>query len=361
MTLEFGVWDQLQVYEVQRASTAAEAYELHFRQAQLMERVGFDYYWSLEHQGSYVGAVTAPTVYLAALAQHTERIHLGTMIWQLPFHNPVRLAQEVAMLDHLSRGRAEFGTGIGVHEHEFIRWGMSFYDRQEMSEEALDIIEMAWRDGRVTYEGKFWRFDEAIIQPMPYRQPHPPIWAAVHSPQAIAFAAKRNYHMAQNIDTDEVMAAKFAEWREAWKSHNHPGPMPKQFLMRVVHVAETDAKAREEAEPYLMEANSLGRELVSDSRVGFGENPRGMGHEDSPDIRERGRIFRESSKSYDFWIDNGLALIGSPETVARKVAEGVERIGYDHFAAKFHIGRMPAAMVESSIRLFGEEVIPAFR
>ena len=196
---------------------------------------------------------------------------------------------------------------------------------------------------------------------MPYQQPHPPIWAAVHSSRAIAFAAARNYHMAQNIDVDDVMIAKFAEWREAWTAHGHPGPMPKQFLMRVVHVAETDAKAREQAEPYLMEANSLGRELVASSRVGFGENPRGMGHEDSEDIRERGRVFRESAKSYDFWIDNGLALIASPETVARKVAEGAERIGYDHFAAKFHIGRMPAAMVESSIRLFGEEVIPAFR
>ena len=361
MTLEFGVWDQLQLYEVQQARTAADAYELHFRQAQLIERVGFEYYWSLEHQGSYVGAVTAPTVYLAALAQHTERLRLGTMIWQLPFHNPVRLAQDVAMLDHLSRGRAEFGTGIGVHEHEFIRWGVNFYERREMSEEALDIIEMAWREGTVTYEGKYWQFDEALIEPMPYQQPHPPIWAAVHSPQAIAFAAKRNYHMAQNIDTDETMAKKFAEWREAWKGHGHEGPMPKQFIMRAVHVAETDAKAREEAEAYLMEANSLGRERVASSRIGFGSSPRGMGNEDSEDIRERGRIFRESARSYDFWIDNGLAIVGSPETVARQIAAGAERIGYTHFAAKFHIGRMPPAMVESSIRLFGEEIIPAFR
>ena len=83
--------------------------------------------------------------------------------------------------------------------------------------------------------------------------------------------------MAQNIDVDDVMVTKFAEWREAWTAHGHPGPMPKQFLMRVVHVAETDAKAREQAEPYLMEANSLGSELVASSRVGFGENPRCLG------------------------------------------------------------------------------------
>ena len=107
-----------------------------------------------------------------------------------------------------------------------------------------------------------------------------------------------------------------------------------------------------------MEANTLGRELVAASRVGFGANARGVGTEDTPDIRERGRIFRESARSFDFWVDNGLALIGSPETVTRQIAAGRERIGYDHFAGKFHIGRMPNEMVERSIKLFGKEVIP---
>ncbi len=360
--LEFGVWDQMQTYEVMQAATAAEVYEKHIRQAQLMERVGFEYYWTLEHQGSYVGAVTSPQMFLLAVARHTESLRLGTMIWQLPFHHPIRLAQDVAMLDHLSGGRVEFGTGIGVHEHEFMRWGLDFYSRQEMSEEALDIIELAWRgDGTVTYEGKYWQIDEALIEPAPLQRPHPPIWAAVHSPRAIDFAAQRGYHMAQNIDTDESMAQKFADWREAWKGYGHEGPMPRQFLMRVVHVAETDELAHEQARTYLLEANTLGREIVSSSRLGFGSNPRGMGHEDSEDIRERGRIFRECARSYDFWLDNGLALVGSPESVARQIAEGREKIGYDHFAGKFHIGRMPHAVVESSLTLFGQEIIPAFK
>ncbi len=360
--LEFGVWDQMQTYEVMQAATAAEVYEKHILQAQLMERVGFEYYWTLEHQGSYVGAVTSPQMFLLAVARHTESLRLGTMIWQLPFHHPIRLAQDIATLDHLSGGRVEFGTGIGVHEHEFMRWGLDFYSRQEMGEEMLDIIELAWGgDGTVTYEGKYWQIDEALIQPPPLQKPHPPIWAAVHSPRAIDFAAQRGYHMAQNIDTDDSMAQKFADWREAWKGYGHKGPMPRQFLMRVVHVAETDELAHEQAQAYLLEANTLGRELVSSSRLGFGSHPRGMGHEDSEDIRERGRIFRECSRSYDFWLDNGLALVGSPESVARQIAEGRERIGYDHFAGKFHIGRMPHDMVESSITLFGQEVIPAFR
>jgi len=358
--LEFGVWDQMQTYEVFQAQSAADVYDKHIEQAQLIEKAGFGYYWTLEHQGSYVGAVTSPSVFLTAVARHTERLRLGTMIWQLPFHNPVRLAEEVAMLDHLSRGRAEFGAGIGVHEHEFIRWGMNYYDRQEMGEETMDIVEMAWSGEPVTYDGKFYKFNEAMIQPLPYQKPSIPIWAAVHSPRAIEWCAKRGYHMAQNIDTDDSMARKFADWRRLWREAGHAGLMPRQFLMRVVHVAETDAKAREQAEQYIMESNTLGRELVATSKVGFGVNPRGTGTEDTEDIRERGRIFRECSKSFDFWTDNGLAIVGSPETVTRKIIEGRERIGYDHFAGKFHIGRMPHDMVERSINLFGKEVIPAF-
>ncbi|MEK9658387.1 MAG: LLM class flavin-dependent oxidoreductase [Chloroflexota bacterium] len=358
---EFGVWDQMQTYEVQQASTAREVYEKHIKQAKLMEEVGFDTYWTLEHQGSYVGAVTSPQMFLLAVARATERIRLGTMIWQTPFHHPVRLAQDIAMLDHLSNGRVEFGAGIGVHEHEFIRWGLDFYKRREMGEEVLEVLHQAWTTGKVTFKGEFWNFEEALVQPVPLQKPYPPIWAAVHSPRSIEFAARHNYHMALNIDTDETMVKKFAHWRELWASFNHPGPRPRQFLMRVVHVAETDAKAREQAEQYLMEANTLGRELVAASKVGFGENPRGMGREDSEDIRERGRVFRECSKSYDFWIENGLALVGSPETVARKIAEGREKIGYNHFAGKFHIGRMPHFMVEKSLELFGKEVIPGLR
>jgi len=168
--LEFGAWDQMQTYEVMNSASAADVYEKHILQARLMEEAGFEYYWTLEHEGSYVGAVTSPSVFLAAVAQHTEKIRLGTMIWQLPFHNPIRLAEEVAILDHLSRGRAEFGAGVGVHEHEFMRWGMNYYDRQEVGDEMMDIVELAWSGEPVTYDGKFFHFKEAIVQPQPYQR-----------------------------------------------------------------------------------------------------------------------------------------------------------------------------------------------
>ena len=358
--LEFGAWGSIKPHDIERAGSAADAYEDHIRQARMMDDLGYGYYWIIEHQSSYIGAITAPSVFLTAVARATECIHFGSMIWQLPFHNPMRLAQEIATLDHLSRGRVEFGTGIGTHEHEFIRWGIDYQQRQEMGEEALKIIEMAWTQPEVTYNGRYWHYDEMLPTPKPYQQPHPPIWIAAHSLRAFEWAAERNNDVASNISTDEEMVEKYSHFRRIWEECGHPGSMPRQMLVRVVHVAETDEKARAEAEPYLLEYYSLGRELVSNTRVGFGSDPRGKAGDNTRYTRANGRVFQKSRESYDFWVDNNLALIGSPETVTRQIVESQGRIGFTVFGASHHIGAMPVAMVDSSIRLFGEEVIPAF-
>ena len=360
MAIEFGAWGAVRPYDIGRAGTASAAYEDHIRQAQLMDRLGYRYYWIIEHQSSYVGAITAPTVFLTAVACATEQIHVGAMIWQLPFHNPMRLAQEVATLDHLSKGRVEFGTGIGTHEHEFIRWGIDYYQRREMGEEALNIIERTWTQSEVTYRGRYWQFEEMLPMPKPYSDPHPPIWIAAHSLRAFEWAAERNNDVASNISTDEQMVEKFEHFRKIWAEYGHPGPMPRQMLVRVVHVAETDEKAREEVEPYLLEYYGLGRELVANSRVGFGSDPRGKGTDDTRYTRANARVFGECRRSYDFWIDNGLALIGSPDTVGRKIEEGQKRLGYTVFAGSHHVGRLPTPLVDNSLKLFGKEVIPAF-
>jgi len=133
-----------------RSVVAADIYEQHIREVQLAESLRYSSYFIIEHQNSHVGQITAPSVYLCAVAQHTSRIRIGTMIYQLPLHNPLRLAQDAAMLDHLSRGRLEFGAGLGTHEHEFMRWNTSFAERRAMGDEALEIILKAWTEETVS-------------------------------------------------------------------------------------------------------------------------------------------------------------------------------------------------------------------
>jgi alkanesulfonate monooxygenase SsuD/methylene tetrahydromethanopterin reductase-like flavin-dependent oxidoreductase (luciferase family) len=224
----------------------------------------------------------------------------------------------------------------------------------------LEIIERVWTQSEVTYHGRFWNFEEMLPRPWPFQKPHPPIWSAAHSMRAFEWAAERNYDVASNISTDDQMAPKFAHFRKVWEECGHPGPMPRQMLVRAVHVAETDEKAREEIEPYLLESMGLGREMITQTRIGMGSDPRGKGMDNTRYTRGNGAIFAQARKSYDFWVDEGLALIGSPETVARQLEAKQELIGFTVFAANHHIGRMPIELVDKSIKLFAEEVFPAF-
>jgi alkanesulfonate monooxygenase SsuD/methylene tetrahydromethanopterin reductase-like flavin-dependent oxidoreductase (luciferase family) len=219
----------------------------------------------------------------------------------------------------------------------------------------LEIIVKAWTQDEVTYDGQFWQFDEALPVPKPYQQPHPPIWVGAHSPASLEYAAKNNYHVSQNIDVDTVIAEKFDYFRKVWTECNHPGPMPRTFLMRAVHVAETDEIARQEAEQPLLTSRALGREDIANTRIGF------KGNSESPTNTELGRVFQGMTTSYDFWIDNGLALVGSPETVIKQLRKQSELCGYDIFCANHRIGTLPLEQSLKSMKLFGEEVIPAFR
>ena len=353
--LEFGTYDNFAAYEMKGSAVAADVYEQHIKEVQEAEELGYKYYFIIEHQNSDVGQLTAPSVYLSAVAQRTSTIRFGVMIYQLPFYNPIRLAEEAAMLDQLSRGRLEFGTGIGVAEHEFVRWNLPFDERRQMAQEALEIIIKAWTEDTVTYQGDYWQFDEALPVPRPYQSPHPPVWVAAHSPASLEFAAKGNFHVSQNLDVDSVIAEKFELYRRTWRDCQHQGPMPRTFLTRAVHVAETDEKARTQAEAPLLASRALGRERIARTRVGF------IGNEDSPTQRELARVFQGMNTSYDFWIDNGLALVGSPETVAKQLKEQHQLIGYDIFCANHRFGPLPQEQSSKSMRLFAEEVMPAFR
>jgi alkanesulfonate monooxygenase SsuD/methylene tetrahydromethanopterin reductase-like flavin-dependent oxidoreductase (luciferase family) len=362
--LDFGVWDAIGAFEMAQAP-APEIYDRHIRLAQEIERLGYHSFWVIEHQNSPIGKVTSPGVFLTAIAANTTRLRFGAMIWQLPFHNPMRLAQEVAMIDNLSRGRVEFGSGIGVQEHEFIRWGLNFYERAAMSGEAMDIIQRAWTQKEVTYEGKYWKFDEALPEPKPYQVPHPPIWIGAHGKPSIEYAAQNNWNLAQNIDTDERVAGNIAYYQELRKKFGHNGGAPGIFLQRQVHVAETDEEAREEAEPHLIAARAVQRGEggpLDKTRVGRGSDASGFGREAGREVNvELLRVFRESSQSYDFSIENGLALVGSPKTIIEKLRDGQKRLGYTLFTGNHAFGQMPWELVQKSIQLFGEEVIPAFQ
>jgi alkanesulfonate monooxygenase SsuD/methylene tetrahydromethanopterin reductase-like flavin-dependent oxidoreductase (luciferase family) len=177
---------------------------------------------------------------------------------------------------------------------------------------------------------------------------------AAHSPAAFEYAAQHHDHVSQHLDVDGVMAERFALWRRPWQEQGHAGLIPRIFLMRAVHVAETDAVARAEADQPLLTSRRLGVEGIAHTCIGF------KGTEDHPTTRDINRVFQGMRTSYHFWLDNGLALVGSQEAVIRQRKEQHQRLGHDIFCTNHHMGTMPPEPSLTSLQLFGSEVIPVF-
>jgi alkanesulfonate monooxygenase SsuD/methylene tetrahydromethanopterin reductase-like flavin-dependent oxidoreductase (luciferase family) len=351
MGLRFGIFDTFSHAEGEM-QRAAELYDEHLEDARAADRLGYEYFFFIEHQNAGFPCVSAPAVYLSALAMATRRLRIGAMVFQMPLHHPVRLAQDTALIDQLSHGRFDFAIGYGTRLGEFAPWDLDFKERRSRGLEAMEVVLKAWTQEKFSHEGQYWRLKDALPQPRPFQRPHPPVWVGGHSEASFDYAAANNFNLAQNIDVERRASEKFAYFREAWRKHNHKGPMPQLMLVRHVHVAETDAQAREEAERWMLDG-LIGLDGVKRAKSLRVE-------EATPQMLETARVYLKTAESYDFWLDEGLAFIGSPETVAREIAAQQQRVGYDILLTQHNIGNMPHALAHRSIQLFGERVIPAF-
>ena len=335
---------------------AVDRYESLIREVQLEEEVGFKYHFIIEHQNVFFGQIQSPMVYLAALAQRTSTIRLSQMVFATPFYHPLRFAMDTAMIDQLSRGRLEVGVGSGAQRFETDRWNIPYSERRSRFPEFMEIVKKAWTEECVNYQGKYWDFDNAISLPRPYQKPHPPIWFAARSRPSLEWAADNNANFGAFLRPDEEIAETLDLFRQICKERGHTKEtIPLTYLFRNVYVAETDEKAYEEIASYLPQAYTWG-----DTK--YDSIPK-LGYFETEQTKERlsGRsMFRGMRTGIDFWLENNLAYVGSPETVIQRIKDSQKLTGYDVFGARFRFGPMSDEMVTKSIRLFGDKVIPAF-
>ena len=362
-TMEFGVFDEAGYNWFDHVPQAVDAYEQSFKEVLLEESLGYKYHFFIEHQGHSVGQIQTPAVYLAALARRTSKIRIGAMVFILPYHNPLRLAMDCAMVDQLSHGRFEFGAGLGFSSDGFKAWHIpySMPERRQAGPEALDVIVKAWTEERFSYHGKYFQYDNVIPLPHPYQKPHPPMWFAGSTKSSLELCVARRYGVGFFLLPDEDLTEIISGWKQMWKDSGQPGPRPPCFLSRSVYVAETDEQAYEEVAAYLPQSYSWGEEKFPIIRIGDPNMRRD--EEPEPGIEKRGKgreIFEGMRTGIDFWLENNIAYVGSPETVIRKLEESHKAIGYDVFGGRFRFGPIPDHLVENSLRLFGEKVMPAF-
>ncbi|MBV8477278.1 MAG: LLM class flavin-dependent oxidoreductase, partial [Acidobacteria bacterium] len=189
--MRFGFFDQLPRADWQ---SERQRYQDILAQIEFGDELGFDTAWLGElHFIPSFSCLASPLMILAAAAQRTRRIRLGTAVTLLPLHNPVKMAEDAATLDVLSGGRLEFGVGRGATPIYFAGYNVPQEESRDRFEESLQMIQRAWTDERLTYEGKYFRVKDLPLAPKPVQQPHPPIRIAANSPDTFAIAGQLGF------------------------------------------------------------------------------------------------------------------------------------------------------------------------
>jgi alkanesulfonate monooxygenase SsuD/methylene tetrahydromethanopterin reductase-like flavin-dependent oxidoreductase (luciferase family) len=322
------------------------------------EELGFDSIWLTEHHFIEYGLSVSPAVLAAAAAMRTTRVRIGLAAAILPFHDPIRLAEELAMVDILSGGRLDVGVGRGNRPVEFEGYRVPQVENRERFEESLEIMLRAWTRERFSFEGRHFTIPEVRVIPKPLQQPHPPIYVVCVSPDTIEATALRGWPMLNSIlrgPIDPLVQQRDTyvnACRKAGRGEAEIAALLGRWgVSRHIYVAPTDAQARAEArdaEMWYQEA--LRRFLIPDNidRV-------------HPLLQPGFRIAAErlAHVSWDQLVAETLA-IGSPDTVATKIAE-MRDLGVGEVLCWMNFGGLPQPQVRRSMELFAREVLPNFR
>ena len=338
--------------------SAADVYRDEIDQLVEAEAQGYDAAWLAEHHFSRYGI--APSIHLTAanLAARTTRIRIGTAVTVLPFFHPIRVAEEIAMLDHLSRGRIDWGAGRGYQGHEFDGFGVDITKSHLIFREQLDVIRRAWTGERFAWEGEFFRFPEMQVLPTPVQRPHPPIWIAAISPTTLEWAADHAYPVLtdQFSPTQRIEEGRALYFERAARAGVDVETVELPTL-RHVYVGETQERAREEAAPALL---WYYRSLA---RVGAPGGPSGK----LPENYSFYRLFGEEGFNPDHdpegfcqYLFDNCVIVGDAAYCRDKIAELRERCRLNYLIAWQNFGSLPHEATRASQRRFIEKVAPAF-
>ena len=337
--------------------TEREVFDAILREAALAEEIGFDAVWLAEHHfDATFSTLPSPNLMMAAIAASTERIKLGCGINVLPFHNPLRVAEEGAMLDLLSGGRFQWGIGRGITGHEFHSFQIESALTRGIFNEIHDAVIEAWTTGRMDYQGEHIWVPATAIAPSVVQRPHPPVWVTAQSPASVDWAAEHDYPAMQIGEPLEVGRAQLERYRaaaaRAGRTIRRGGIVP----LRMVYVAETDDLAREEAAPRTLAFWGHTARTTAPDYKSPGPAKDQVGYE----YWLRNNPGRQDGVSYESLRERGLVIAGSPETVIEGIQRQIDALECTHLMCDFW---RPSGLArrEASMRLFAEEVIPAFK
>ncbi len=334
--MEFGVFDH-----IDRTGQPLQAfYETRLKLAEAYDRAGFYAYHVAEHHGTPLGMAPSPGIFLAAVAQRTKRIRLGPLVYILPLYNPLRLIDEIAMLDQLSGGRFELGVGRGTSPLEAAQFNSDHSISARVYAEALEVILKGLTDSTLDHAGEFFRFKNVPIELASLQKPHPPLWIGGHSIDGAARAARMGANYVTQVDAEATRSYADA-YRAAWRETHGAAPLPKIGLLRFILVGETDA-----------EAQRIARRAYPVWHAAYDHL-----------YRKHGLAHERAEKTADFDVTFGglRGVCGSPQTVTKMLRALAETSAVNYLVGQFFFGDMTEAEVLTSVDLFHHAVMPALK
>ncbi len=323
-----------------------ELYRSHLDLCVESERLGYDHIWLTEHH--FVDDGYSPSLFPIAgnLAGRTTRIRIGTYLVLLPMHDPVRVAEDTALLDIMSNGRFDLGVGLGYRPQEFSAQGMSPKERGARLAEGIQIIQRLLAGETVSVEGRFSRLTQVCIQPPAVQRPHPPIWLGALAPKAIERAGRLGFHY-QSVGP----AAMNVTYDDALRRH---GRNPEHYQIaqaRAIYVAPSREQAWETAaRPLHYMTEQYLRWAMEAGDMPFAEDASSA----LPSVEEM-----ISKQSFDFLGEQ--AIVGTPRDACEMLAEYRSRGRMTHFVGYFPPGGRAPHHLRDGRELFAREVRPKFR
>lgn len=331
--MDFGVFDHLDRGSV----PLREFYEARLKLIESYEREGFFAYHLAEHHSTPLGMAPSPSVFLSAVAQRTSRLRFGPLVYALPLYHPLRLIEEICMLDQLSGGRLDIGFGRGSSPIEVRLYGKDPAEGQKIYQEGLELIMQGLTNKVLDFDGEFFCFEKVPMELEPLQKPHPPIWYGVHSPESAERAARRGLNIV-SLDPASLTRTFTDRFRQVWAELHSPGEiMPKMGIARFIVIADSDA-----------EAQCVARRAYPIWHRSFNYLFKLKG----------GAPTHQRPADFDGVIESGQGIAGSSGTVRSFLESQVKESAANYLIGQFAFGDISLNESLQSVKLFSEHIMP---
>ena len=347
--MDFGLFLE---FPQREGATQQQAFEECFALADNAEAKGVDSVWLAEYHFNPGRVLSAPITIASAIAARTERIRIGLAVLCLPLGNPVRIAEEVATLDHISKGRLEFGVGRGTFPNVHEGYNVPFHESRDRFDEFLEVIVKSWTTESFSFEGKYITCQDLDVEPKPFQTPYPPIHVGITSAESFSITGQLGYPILINpsrVFTLSELAPSIVQYRQAWREAGHEGE-GKVGLRVPVYVAETAEQAyREPQESAMFSVRRLGERVGSYATYG-GTTGDWQAESD-----------RIMGMNYDDWLRDKV-VYGTAEAVVDRLHQLKEQLSLDQIMFEVNYGnQIPQELQNNSLRMFMEKVVPKFK